>query len=113
MKAPLRLSFHGEAVVLGSKGGGSGGGGAFPPLSLGSRPALELLSVRSQVDGVSYLLQEIYGIENKYNTQESKASSTRHSGCVLPTGRVRKTSERAGAQGCREPDPGLGLALAG
>lgn len=27
-----------------------------------------------QVDGVSYLLQEIYGIENKYNTQESKVS---------------------------------------
>lgn len=26
----------------------------------------------SQVDGVSYLLQEIYGIENKYNTQDSK-----------------------------------------
>lgn len=26
----------------------------------------------SQVDGVSYLLQEIYGIENKYNSQESK-----------------------------------------
>lgn len=25
-----------------------------------------------QVDGVSYLLQEIYGIENKYNTQDSK-----------------------------------------
>ena len=25
-----------------------------------------------QVDGVSYLLQEIYGIENKYNSQESK-----------------------------------------
>lgn len=28
----------------------------------------------SQVDGVSYLLQEIYGIENKYNSQESKVS---------------------------------------
>lgn len=27
-----------------------------------------------QVDGVSYLLQEIYGIENKYNSQESKVS---------------------------------------
>lgn len=25
-----------------------------------------------QVDGVSYLLQEIYGIENKYNTQDCK-----------------------------------------
>lgn len=30
-----------------------------------------------QVDGVSYLLQEIYGIENKYNTQDSKV-------CILP-----------------------------
>lgn len=28
----------------------------------------------SQVDGVSYLLQEIYGIENKYNSQESKVN---------------------------------------
>lgn len=27
-----------------------------------------------QVDGVSYLLQEIYGIENKYNSQESKVN---------------------------------------
>lgn len=31
-----------------------------------------------QVDGVSYLLQEIYGIENKYNTQDSKVE-----GCQL------------------------------
>lgn len=30
-----------------------------------------------QVDGVSYLLQEIYGIENKYNSQESKVSKAR------------------------------------
>lgn len=30
------------------------------------------LSLTLQVDGVSYLLQEIYGIENKYNSQESK-----------------------------------------
>lgn len=29
-----------------------------------------------KVDGVSYLLQEIYGIENKYNSQESKVSFT-------------------------------------
>uniref|UniRef100_A0A8C9PM58 E3 ubiquitin-protein ligase n=1 Tax=Spermophilus dauricus TaxID=99837 RepID=A0A8C9PM58_SPEDA len=28
----------------------------------------------SLVDGVSYLLQEIYGIENKYNTQDSKVA---------------------------------------
>lgn len=31
-----------------------------------------------QVDGVSYLLQEIYGIENKYNSQESKVNIRRH-----------------------------------
>lgn len=29
-----------------------------------------------QVDGVSYLLQEIYGIENKYNTQDSKVHAS-------------------------------------
>lgn len=29
-----------------------------------------------QVDGVSYLLQEIYGIENKYNTQDSKVPAS-------------------------------------
>lgn len=34
--------------------------------------------VHFQVDGVSYLLQEIYGIENKYNTQDSKVE-----GCQL------------------------------
>lgn len=27
------------------------------------------------MDGVSYLLQEIYGIENKYNSQESKVNA--------------------------------------
>lgn len=32
----------------------------------------------SQVDGVSYLLQEIYGIENKYNSQESKVKIGKH-----------------------------------
>lgn len=32
----------------------------------------------SQVDGVSYLLQEIYGIENKYNSQESKVEIGKH-----------------------------------
>lgn len=37
------------------------------------------LSVFFQVDGVSYLLQEIYGIENKYNSQESKARHHLHS----------------------------------
>lgn len=39
----------------------------------------------SQVDGVSYLLQEIYGIENKYNSQESKVNIRRHESffCLL------------------------------
>ncbi|KAB0400716.1 hypothetical protein E2I00_008343, partial [Balaenoptera physalus] len=46
------------------------------------------LKQKQVVDGVSYLLQEIYGIENKYNTQESKASSIHSSeslqaGCLL------------------------------
>lgn len=39
-----------------------------------------------QVDGVSYLLQEIYGIENKYNSQESKVTGSKRlpacSSCV-------------------------------
>ncbi|TEA30742.1 hypothetical protein DBR06_SOUSAS4110206, partial [Sousa chinensis] len=42
------------------------------------------LKQKQVVDGVSYLLQEIYGIENKYNTQECKASSLRSSECTLP-----------------------------
>lgn len=33
-------------------------------------------SLSLQVDGVSYLLQEIYGIENKYNSQESKVRTS-------------------------------------
>lgn len=37
-----------------------------------------------QVDGVSYLLQEIYGIENKYNTQDSKVSFVKNLAFVLP-----------------------------
>ncbi|EQB77236.1 ring finger protein 157 [Camelus ferus] len=44
-----------------------------------------LLGTFEKVDGVSYLLQEIYGIENKYNTQESKASSVRSSEDVRDT----------------------------
>ncbi|NXQ83141.1 RN157 ligase, partial [Nyctibius grandis] len=32
------------------------------------------LKQKQVVDGVSYLLQEIYGIENKYNTQDSKVA---------------------------------------
>ncbi|KAI4793772.1 hypothetical protein KUCAC02_032502, partial [Chaenocephalus aceratus] len=32
------------------------------------------LKQKQVVDGVSYLLQEIYGIENKYNSQESKVA---------------------------------------
>ncbi|KAA0725051.1 E3 ubiquitin ligase RNF157 [Triplophysa tibetana] len=34
------------------------------------------LKQKQVVDGVSYLLQEIYGIENKYNSQESKMCGT-------------------------------------
>lgn len=36
---------------------------------------LPILLAPLQVDGVSYLLQEIYGIENKYNTQDSKVGA--------------------------------------
>ncbi|KAK1330804.1 hypothetical protein QTO34_008742 [Cnephaeus nilssonii] len=45
------------------------------------------LKQKQVVDGVSYLLQEIYGIENKYNTQDAKASSARGAAC--PPGRQR------------------------
>lgn len=50
-------------------------------LRLQTRPSLTRASVSEvffsslQVDGVSYLLQEIYGIENKYNSQESKVNA--------------------------------------
>uniref|UniRef100_A0A452G8L5 E3 ubiquitin-protein ligase n=1 Tax=Capra hircus TaxID=9925 RepID=A0A452G8L5_CAPHI len=48
-----------------------------------------------QVDGVSYLLQEIYGIENKYNTQESKVAedevSDNSAECVVCLSDVRDT----------------------
>ncbi|KAG7280677.1 hypothetical protein CRUP_023296 [Coryphaenoides rupestris] len=36
------------------------------------------LKQKQVVDGVSYLLQEIYGIENKYNSQESKVDRGGH-----------------------------------
>uniref|UniRef100_A0A8C9X843 E3 ubiquitin-protein ligase n=1 Tax=Sander lucioperca TaxID=283035 RepID=A0A8C9X843_SANLU len=49
----------------------------------------------SQVDGVSYLLQEIYGIENKYNSQESKLAddeiSDNSAECVVCLSDVRDT----------------------
>uniref|UniRef100_A0A8C7WPX8 E3 ubiquitin-protein ligase n=1 Tax=Oryzias sinensis TaxID=183150 RepID=A0A8C7WPX8_9TELE len=49
----------------------------------------------SQVDGVSYLLQEIYGIENKYNSQESKVAddeiSDNSAECVVCLSDVRDT----------------------
>ncbi len=52
-----------------------------------TRPAAFILHCVpfSQVDGVSYLLQEIYGIENKYNSQESKVNISRHESffCLL------------------------------
>uniref|UniRef100_A0A8C8DD05 E3 ubiquitin-protein ligase n=1 Tax=Oryzias sinensis TaxID=183150 RepID=A0A8C8DD05_9TELE len=47
------------------------------------------------VDGVSYLLQEIYGIENKYNSQESKVAddeiSDNSAECVVCLSDVRDT----------------------
>uniref|UniRef100_A0A8C8HSK3 E3 ubiquitin-protein ligase n=1 Tax=Oncorhynchus tshawytscha TaxID=74940 RepID=A0A8C8HSK3_ONCTS len=47
------------------------------------------------VDGVSYLLQEIYGIENKYNSQESKVVddeiSDNSAECVVCLSDVRDT----------------------
>ncbi|XP_028912702.1 E3 ubiquitin ligase RNF157 isoform X2 [Ornithorhynchus anatinus] len=50
---------------------------------------------RFQVDGVSYLLQEIYGIENKYNTQDSKVAedevSDNSAECVVCLSDVRDT----------------------
>lgn len=42
-----------------------------------------------QVDGVSYLLQEIYGIENKYNSQESKVNAGVGGGDASPSARPR------------------------
>ncbi|XP_014387228.1 PREDICTED: RING finger protein 157 [Myotis brandtii] len=48
-----------------------------------------------QVDGVSYLLQEIYGIENKYNTQDAKVAedevSDNSAECVVCLSDVRDT----------------------
>ncbi|XP_054449166.1 E3 ubiquitin ligase RNF157 isoform X2 [Pteronotus mesoamericanus] len=48
-----------------------------------------------EVDGVSYLLQEIYGIENKYNTQDSKVAedevSDNSAECVVCLSDVRDT----------------------
>uniref|UniRef100_A0AAZ3QTZ9 E3 ubiquitin-protein ligase n=1 Tax=Oncorhynchus tshawytscha TaxID=74940 RepID=A0AAZ3QTZ9_ONCTS len=52
-------------------------------------------SFKSDVDGVSYLLQEIYGIENKYNSQESKVAddeiSDNSAECVVCLSDVRDT----------------------
>uniref|UniRef100_A0A8C4P0J9 E3 ubiquitin-protein ligase n=1 Tax=Dicentrarchus labrax TaxID=13489 RepID=A0A8C4P0J9_DICLA len=51
--------------------------------------------IRVRVDGVSYLLQEIYGIENKYNSQESKVAddeiSDNSAECVVCLSDVRDT----------------------
>nr|XP_054605290.1 E3 ubiquitin ligase RNF157 isoform X4 [Nothobranchius furzeri] len=53
------------------------------------------LKQKQVVDGVSYLLQEIYGIENKYNSQESKVSddeiSDNSAECVVCLSDVRDT----------------------
>uniref|UniRef100_A0A2K5DB11 E3 ubiquitin-protein ligase n=1 Tax=Aotus nancymaae TaxID=37293 RepID=A0A2K5DB11_AOTNA len=54
-----------------------------------------LLGTFEKVDGVSYLLQEIYGIENKYNTQDSKVAedevSDNSAECVVCLSDVRDT----------------------
>uniref|UniRef100_A0A3B3D758 E3 ubiquitin-protein ligase n=1 Tax=Oryzias melastigma TaxID=30732 RepID=A0A3B3D758_ORYME len=57
---------------------------------------ISLVSLQSTwVDGVSYLLQEIYGIENKYNSQESKVAddeiSDNSAECVVCLSDVRDT----------------------
>uniref|UniRef100_A0A8C9QPL7 E3 ubiquitin-protein ligase n=1 Tax=Scleropages formosus TaxID=113540 RepID=A0A8C9QPL7_SCLFO len=78
-----------EEVQLSTRQTGSRGGDAvFVPAHL-------CLSVRLSVDGVSYLLQEIYGIENKYNSQESKVAddeiSDNSAECVVCLSDVRDT----------------------
>uniref|UniRef100_A0A2K5I8Z1 E3 ubiquitin-protein ligase n=1 Tax=Colobus angolensis palliatus TaxID=336983 RepID=A0A2K5I8Z1_COLAP len=54
-----------------------------------------LLGTFEKVDGVSYLLQEIYGIENKYNTQDCKVAedevSDNSAECVVCLSDVRDT----------------------
>ncbi|XP_054898921.1 E3 ubiquitin ligase RNF157 isoform X4 [Poeciliopsis prolifica] len=53
------------------------------------------LKQKQVVDGVSYLLQEIYGIENKYNSQEPKVAddeiSDNSAECVVCLSDVRDT----------------------
>ncbi|NWW52971.1 RN157 ligase, partial [Pedionomus torquatus] len=53
------------------------------------------LKQKQVVDGVSYLLQEIYGIENKYNTQDTKVAedevSDNSAECVVCLSDVRDT----------------------
>ncbi|XP_072339996.1 E3 ubiquitin ligase RNF157 isoform X2 [Scyliorhinus torazame] len=53
------------------------------------------LKQKQVVDGVIYLLQEIYGIENKYNCQQSKGADDEHSDnsaeCVVCLSDVRDT----------------------
>ncbi|XP_044309739.1 E3 ubiquitin ligase RNF157 isoform X4 [Varanus komodoensis] len=53
------------------------------------------LKQKQVVDGVSYLLQEIYGIENKYNNQDSKVAedevSDNSAECVVCLSDVRDT----------------------
>uniref|UniRef100_G3NFG2 E3 ubiquitin-protein ligase n=1 Tax=Gasterosteus aculeatus aculeatus TaxID=481459 RepID=G3NFG2_GASAC len=60
-----------------------------------TRSRHSLLRSFPQVDGVSYLLQEIYGIENKYNSQESKVAddeiSDNSAECVVCLSDVRDT----------------------
>uniref|UniRef100_A0A8C3NMD7 E3 ubiquitin-protein ligase n=1 Tax=Geospiza parvula TaxID=87175 RepID=A0A8C3NMD7_GEOPR len=66
----------------------------FEKVTQGVRAA-HPLPMGLQVDGVSYLLQEIYGIENKYNTQDSKVAedevSDNSAECVVCLSDVRDT----------------------
>ncbi|KAI6075621.1 RING finger protein 157 isoform X4 [Aix galericulata] len=70
---------------------------AAPPGDPRGPPGCHLLILPAplQVDGVSYLLQEIYGIENKYNTQDSKVAedevSDNSAECVVCLSDVRDT----------------------
>lgn len=100
---------HCEAVSLVTKGGGRRG--SERPLSSRGGVRLPLnFPLALQVDGVSYLLQEIYGIENKYNTQESKASSL--PSAAGPPGRLRESfPDTAGSRNQWNPSDPSGYFL--
>ncbi|KAB0365138.1 hypothetical protein FD754_009294 [Muntiacus muntjak] len=72
-----------------------GGGGGIQELNIFVFSFCLTSLCKQTVDGVSYLLQEIYGIENKYNTQESKVAedevSDNSAECVVCLSDVRDT----------------------